>query len=228
MLTKCAQNESLKSPLTCKVKVNIIESEIFQAKHGEAVWGYEEGAWESAICDCCTRSGSWAKAKQGLHVTRGWNSASLTYCCCICTVHTRGRCRMPTCVRNMTVIPLFGDFFLRERQDWQKLRQHDCPSLTPISDAADSQTPRWLSTLLHHIARCKEERARKTISRFWTHCVERHCILLQTCKCFWNSTKCSGTICLNGLCLKPPDWSIQASYCFSLAKLPAIQPFGDD
>ena len=61
---------------------------------------------------------------------------------------------MPTCVRNMTVIPLFGDFFLRERQDWQKLRQHDCPSLTPISDAADSQTPRWLSTLLRNAPRC--------------------------------------------------------------------------
>ena len=34
-------------------------------------------AWESAICDCCTRSSSWGR--QGVHVTRGWNTASLTF-----------------------------------------------------------------------------------------------------------------------------------------------------
>ena len=58
VLSKCAQNESLKTPLTCKVRVDIMASEICKAKHGEAVWGYEHGAWESAICDCCRRSGS--------------------------------------------------------------------------------------------------------------------------------------------------------------------------
>ena len=68
---------------------------------------------------------------------------------------------MPTCVRNMTVIPLFGDFFLRERQDWQKLRQHDCPSLTPISDAADSQTPPPCTLALYSIVQCTTLHAAK-------------------------------------------------------------------
>ena len=87
-----------------------------------------------------------------------------------CKPHQSSVCRMQICVRrNMTVIPLFGDFFLRERQDWQKLRQHDCPSLTPISDAADSQTPataHWLSTLLrnaHFICAAHKKRTPKNL-----------------------------------------------------------------
>ena len=41
-------------------------------------------------------------------------------------------------VRNMMVIPLFGDFSCRSVGIAK--RQHDWPSLTLISDAVDSQT----------------------------------------------------------------------------------------
>ena len=50
------------------------------------------------------------------------------------------------CVGNMIVIPIFGDFFLGSVRIGKC--QHDCPSFTLISDAADSQTP----TILHRVS----------------------------------------------------------------------------
>ena len=66
------------------------------------------------------------------------------------------------CVRNMTVIPLSGDFSCRSVGIAK--RQHDWPSLTLISDAVDSQT-RCTFSHLGAAERYGAERKQSGVSR---------------------------------------------------------------
>ena len=115
-----------------------------------------ECAWESAICDFgqevvfgdCGKAARDPRMENYNHMNNHWTRLHLRLsdmevgvlplCFGLALVHGRVCCKIYECVRNMAVIPLFGDFSCRSVGIAK--RQHDWPSLTLISDAVDSQT----------------------------------------------------------------------------------------